>query len=716
MNNVIDFKKNLIDEIQTESIAGISTASEVFIKKITETFIENGTIDDFSECYFRKKVGNRMIQVDGYSYDNLDKSLCLFIFDYSGTDTIEKLDSAEINKFYNRVKSFVNLSALGKVQDFIDESSPAFDFSVEIKERLDAIDDQILRYKLFIISDRVLATKTKKTNILKDIQGVAADIFIWDLERLSELYQSKSQKEAIKIDFTDFAEVGLKFLEAAQTTSYRSYLGIIDGDTLSQLYIRYGAQLLEGNVRSFLSTRGKVNKGIRRTINQEPEMFFAFNNGIAATAQEIETEDGGSQGVIFIKSITDFQIINGGQTTASIANAILKDKAYEQVKDIKVPVKLSIVSEGQATNIVPRISRTANTQNKVSEADFFSSSPFHVRIEEFSRKEYAPEKLVFNHKTRDYIREDHRTRWYYERARGQYDQEQMKLTVAEVKKFRKINPKRQVIKKTDLAKYLNTFLCKPHLVSKGAQNNMKAFADYIDEKWGDIEKPNTYFNVEFYRKMISQTIIFKETELLVSSEDWYKQIRAYRANIVTYSLAFLQHLININQKGQDINYKHIWNNQNICDVFREQLKGLTYFVYEFITRDDRTTLNVTEWCKKETCWTRLQKETYLLNEDFISSLVNSSIAEEAIKKAKKDQKINNDIDLQAQLTLLGSSYWKELKQWGIAHGYLTEVEISFINSACSLERRIPSASQAKRIFDIKDNLEVEGFKYSKEVA
>ena len=77
-------------------------------------------------------------------------------------------------------------------------------------------------------------------------------------------------------------------------------------------------------MRSFLQLKGKVNKSIRNTILNEPTMFFAYNNGIAGTASEVNVENVGSQ--LYITSIKALQIVNGGQTTASLARALLKDK------------------------------------------------------------------------------------------------------------------------------------------------------------------------------------------------------------------------------------------------------------------------------------------------------------------------------------------------------------------------------------------------------
>ena len=257
---------------------------------------------------------------------------------------------------------------------------------------------------------------------------------------------------------------------------YTSYLAVINGKLLADMYIKYGSRLLEGNVRSFLSVRGKINKGIRNTIRDHPELFFAYNNGIVVTATDIEVKNTSTG--LKIKKFTNLQVINGGQTTASIANAVLQDNAEDKVNCINVPMKLTVVNAQRANEMIPNIARYANSQNKVDESDFFSNSPFHVRIEELSRKVYAPPANGIPYETI----------WFYERAKGQYTQEQMKLTKSEKRNYIKLRPKKQVIKKIDLAKYLMSYNQLPHIVSKGNQYNMRVFADKIEKIW---KKDNT---------------------------------------------------------------------------------------------------------------------------------------------------------------------------------------------------------------------------------
>ena len=81
---------------------------------------------------------------------------------------------------------------------------------------------------------------------------------------------------------------------------------------------------MEGNVRTYLGRVGNVNTGIANTLAMEPEKFFAYNNGIAATASAVTTTEGQGRTTL-ITGITDLQIVNGAQTTASLA-AMRRDK------------------------------------------------------------------------------------------------------------------------------------------------------------------------------------------------------------------------------------------------------------------------------------------------------------------------------------------------------------------------------------------------------
>ncbi|MGL5755381.1 MAG: AIPR family protein [Paraclostridium sp.] len=688
------FREMVIEDIKVSAESEMNDIQSEFIKYFTDCLIEAEEFDDFEESYF-EMVGARkkQIQIDGYSFDKVDKSCILLISDFSYLDEMTTITNIQINKLHSKLKAFIEHAISGYICKNCEESSNGYGVAELIQSQI----KDIMKFRIYIISDRVISNSIKSIK-KEDINGIPVEVNVWDIGRLYNIAQSNMTRESIEIDFTQITKQGLPCILATdcKVENYKSYLTVIPGDVLANLYIEHGSRLLEGNVRSFLSIRGKVNKQIRATILNEPDMFFAYNNGIAATAIGIESESNGNG--LFITKLKDLQIINGGQTTASIANAVLQDK--KDVSNIMVPMKLSIVNNEKAEDMIPIISRCANSQNKVDEADFFSNHPYHIRIEELSRKIYAP---AINGN-------QYQTIWFYERARGQHTQEQMKLSVAQRKKYLLKNPKSQVIKKVELAKYINTYNCKPHTVSKGAQTGMRDFAEQIDKEW---KLGNEKFNEFYFKKIISLAILFKQTERLVSNQDWYKEIKSYRANIVTYSLAIIFNYIETNLKEYTLDYKRIWNNQEIYKELEDQLKITTKEVYNFITRDDRPTLNVTEWCKKEACWTRAKKANWTINEKFLLTLVTKNFVDEGKQQANREQRLNNELNAELEVIQLGADYWKNMLIWAKDKKILLPMEIDILGVASSFNMtgKMPTAKQCKRLMIIKEKLKLEGFNY-----
>lgn len=687
-----EYKELILEEVRVESEINFSDITSEFIKYVSDILISAEEFDDFTETYF-EAVGKsrRKIQIDGFSIDEVDKSCILLISDFTNSIELETINNSEIDKLYSRMEAFVKNSLNGYISEKCEESSAGYGFAREIEGRI----DEITKFRFYIITDKILSDRIKSIN-KKHISGKEVELNIWDIARLYNLAKSKMQKESIEINLAEYMGEGLPCILAVdyQKEQYKSYLTAIPGNVLANLYIKYGSRLLEGNVRSFLSTRGKVNKQIRSTILNKPEMFFAYNNGIAATATEAECEIG-KNGLV-IKSLKDLQIINGGQTTASIANAVLQDK--NDVSNIMVPMKLSIVDNNKAEEIIPIISRCANSPNKVDEADFFSNHPYHIRMEEYSRKIFAP--AVDGNQ--------YQTIWFYERARGQHTQEQMKLTKAERSKYLLKNPKNQVVKKVDLAKFINTYEGYPHIVSRGAQTSMREFASRIDRQWNSTD---SFFNEYYYKKVISLAIIFKETEKIVSNQEWYKQIKSYRANIVTYTLALLFTIIKREFKEFTFDFKKIWNEQKIYSALEKQIIILSKEVFDFITREDRLTLNVTEWCKKEVCWQKAQKEKWTINNEFLMTLVQKENENQEIKREMKSRKVDNDINLEVEVVKAGAEFWSDLLKWGINRGILSPMEESVLKIASSFEKtgKIPSAKQCALLLKIKDKAYDEGY-------
>jgi len=552
---------------QTEEDEG-SFREEAFTQIMIEYLTEAGEIEDGYVCYHSAHG----IKINGYNFQEDEGRLDLFISIYTQNPSPNTVRKDAVESAFNQLVNFLKKVWKGYHQS-IEEASPVFDMAQLIHSQR----SQLSHVRLFLFTDGLTTLQTKK-NQVKD--GVNYSFNIWDLRRTYQCVTSGQKREAIEINFQTQYNSVIPCLSVPESQAdYSAYVAIIPGEILYKIYSEYGSRLLERNVRSFLQAKGNVNKGIRKTILQEPHRFLAYNNGISATAEAVQIVDlpNGGHG---IAEIRDFQIVNGGQTTASLYQAVRKDKA--DISGIYVQIKLTVVDRDRIDEIVPLISRYANNQNKVSEADFSANDPFHIRIEELSRTIWAP---VVDGTQRQ-------TRWFYERARGQYaDAKNRELTPAKQKAFTAINPITQKFTKTDLAKFEHTWNQLPHIVSLGAQKNFTRFTLRLAEQ-GKFEVDNTYFT-----NLVAKAILFKSTEKIVDNE----KFGGYRANIVTYALAYLSFVA---KKHIDLNW--IWKHQSIPADLQQTISIVSRKVHQVIANppDGR---NVTEWCKKEACWQAIQK-------------------------------------------------------------------------------------------------------------
>lgn len=695
--DAIEFQKDFLEEVKSTAAVVGEGSTAAFVSIMTEYLINSEVIPDFNPSFF---VGtgrhNKSLRVDGYSLDEIDFTMNLFIADYTGNENRERIIQSFVKTELGKLSGFVReVFCYPAIKRNIEESTPVAD----LIEQLEFHKQNIRKFRLFYLTDGFTSDRIKDM-FADDIEGTPTEIQVWDIERLFRVCCSDLGRQAVEIDFKGYTEKGLPCLEASvvNTDDYKSYLCIIPGTVLADIYDTYGSQLLEGNVRSFLSTKVSVNKKIRGTILSEPEKFFAFNNGVSATAMDLVIKNT-SEGK-FITYAKDFQIVNGGQTTASLSNARFKDKA--DLSNIYVQMKLTEVDSNveKANELIRNISRSSNSQNKVSEADFFSTHPFHVRMEQIASRLFAPASGGAQYETK----------WFYERARGQFVQSQMHMTQSEKNKFLKQHPKKQVITKTDLAKYRNTWAENPQIVSKGAQTNFMKFADVINDAW---DKNDSQFNEKYYKDTVALALLFKHTEWFVPHQNWYEQ--GYRANIVTYSLALFHRLIKQQFRGFDLDLSIIWNKQFQPDTewlfIDDQLEKITEYVYERITNEDRLTANVTQWCKRDACWEDVKKNC---NIKLTTSIENMIIDEETTiqinKNAKQDQGIVSDMEAQTAVIEYGSEFWKSVYAFTITHKIGAPSTIVALKQAIMIPHRIPNPIQAKALLKHIDEVKLNGFK------
>ncbi|GAX87022.1 conserved hypothetical protein [Lebetimonas natsushimae] len=672
-----EYYNDFMESINVKSNVDENFKESVFFEKALE-FLENeGVVTDYKYTPF-KKIGMR---VDGYEYVDDREILYLFVTEYTNDADIVTLTKTDLDSILARVVKFLIKNTEKPLFKELEETSEAYDISYFIhtyKEKFKNI-------------EIILLTNKQISKMLKEIPKIKLDKYnisvdIWDIERFYQIETSKKHKEDFEINFNEEFGEGLLALEAySGSSSYKSYLSVVPGDILADLYEKYGARLLESNVRSFLQFRGKINKGIRKTIKTEPEMFFAYNNGITATAEDIEVKNGK---IVYLKN---FQIVNGGQTTASLYNTRKKDRI--SLEKVFVQMKLTIIKGDESQFIIPNISRYANTQNKVNDADFFSNDIFHIRIEEKSRKIWAPKK-------KDSLKA---TKWFYERARGQYLEEQSKLTDSQKREFKLIYPKKQMFTKTDLAKYIMSTEGYPHIVSQGAQKNFLKFGELVVKQWNTNDK---VFNDLYYKHAIAKAILFKETDKLVYKQKWYA---GYKANIVAYTLSLLTYLAK--KLDKSIDYNKIWQNQDIDTLFAKEIIKISKYVNNHLFDTPENFKNISEWAKKELCWTKLKEKTdndkLMFSEEFVDKwLISKEEFKYEEKEAKKIQSIDNEIELLKKLFKFDTDKWKQLIEEGVKNNLLCKEEKILLNLIPN--GKIPSKKQQKMLVAILKKLEDEG--------
>jgi hypothetical protein len=678
---VSEFFQDFRQELLAGAEANSTYQLESFMESVSNELIETGFVEGFELCHFRAPRGMR---VDGYWFND-EGGLDLFVADFDCRRELETLTRTEVEAAFKRVSNFFEASLAGTLEP--DVTTPEFGLVRQIADRK----NQIRHVNFFLTSERALSDRFQDLPD-DEIGGVRASYHIWDMTRFQRQRSSRGHKEALDIDFVELFGRGISCLPAdLGTGSFQSFLIVMPATILSKLYDKYSARLLEQNVRTFLQARAQVNKGIRATIINEPRMFFAYNNGITATAQRVETTMT-SQG-LQITRMTDLQIVNGGQTTASLFHTQKRDKA--DLTNIFVQMKLSVIDSDQSEMIVPRISEYANTQNRVNAADFFSNHPFHIRMAEFSRRLWAPAQQGAQRETK----------WFYERARGQYLDAQSKMTQAEQKRFKAEFPKPQMFTKTDLAKFENVWDDHPKWVNLGSQKNFARYAGRIGKEW---EKSSEGFNEFYYKRIIGRAIVFRATEKLVSDQPWYNG--GYRANIVAYTLAMLGELAK--RKSCSLDYNKLWSAQSMGDALTEALEIISTEVNEDIIQPPAGISNISEWCKKDGCWSRLLTKadsiSKLLPSKFWSSLTSIDETKFESKSAKQTQKIDDGIEAQRQVIAVPAATWTRVSKGLNSRRLLSPKEIGILKIAEQVPNKIPTEKQCVVLIDILDKARQEG--------
>ena len=622
-----DFRENVFTEYVMELLSG-----------------EIGIVESPVAVHYQGEIGRGQARINGYALADDEEEqdvIDLFVTLYRSFTEPTKVPNKELEDAAKQALRFFQ-GALGDLHAHLDPAHDPF----AMAQRINEARSRIKRARLFILTDGLsdLARDKPKVLSLKD-SSIDFKIEFWDLERLARGLASGRPQEEIDINVAELAGAPLASisLPGAVGDEYSAFVTVVPATLLFRIYQEHGQRLLERNVRSFLQAKGKVNRGIRDSLKVQPDRFFAYNNGISLTADDVETVDLGN-GSIGIARIKGLQVVNGGQTTASIHRAG-KDKI--DLSKVFVQAKLTVIHPELTDELAPRIAEFANTQNPIQMADFSANDPFHIEIERLSNVVWMP---------------DQQGRWFYERARGQYfvALSNEGSTEATARRFKERTPSQRKFTKIELAKYLNAWDQLPNVVSLGGQKCFVQFTQRMRETKSKSWKPDE----KFYKELIAKAILFRDVSLVV------RDLPDLRAQTVAYVVAALAL-----RTGGHFDLLHVWQEQGVSTSLKSLIRTWAGEISTGI-RDSavrRKLSNYSEWCKKPDCWKEVQKLPLAIPADMppeFGKIVRQGggwgVAPVEVRVALNP----DDIDAQTQCRRVPPEDWIRIVKWGTESGRL----------------------------------------------
>jgi len=673
-----EFHQDFLQSILSDADSRGLMKPQAFFENVCEVLTSTG---DLTSNYTAAEYTKKGLEVYGYDYDEERKILTLLAHHFFQDEELQTLSKSQIDIKFKKLKAFYTKCTEGFYQS-MEEAFESYSMAYNIFEYQN--NNKINKVKLIILSDGK-ATRNLLEIPNESIDEVEVEYRVIDIEYLYKIYMSENSGGDFEID------VNIPCLVIdSMSDEYESYMTYLNGNKLVEIYEKYGQKLFEQNVRTFLQFRGNVNKGLKNTIEFSPKMFFAYNNGLTATASKVEVDKNSN-----ITKIINFQIVNGGQTTSAIYAA--KRNSKLDVSDIFVQMKLSVVRDTEKQNdFVSKVSEYANTQNKINKSDFFSNSPFHKDFKNYSKRIWVAATGG----------SQKRTHWFYERVRGEYLNEQAYLKPSEKRQFQIENPKEQLLDKTFLSKSENVWRQKPDIVSKGAQYSFSEFADTITDQ---LEKDSLAITENYYRDSISRVILFRTVERIISKADWYNG--GYRAQAVAYTISYLSYIIKKQKKY--LNFNLIWDSQCVPDALITILEDIAEIIYNEINNPPEGNANVGQWCKKSACWESVKELDYEIEID-----------EELLLDAE-EQKYNRKVDIKDKILLSGIEMQSfvvsnPVQKWKKLHEYfkkldkddnqlLSSTDWGVLEGMCNGRIKLATELQSKVLYKLYCKAVNEGF-------
>jgi hypothetical protein len=689
MNNsshLLSFLNEIENDVTSDTQPTAGNSAEfretAFTRIIAEALETAGILESPMVYHCEIGTGAVMIKANGYSVPDDDSRLDLFVTLYKPIPHTEMptINSAEIDTAFNRLERFLGKSLNG-LHEGIDPSWPERHMPARIYDLKGKFD----RVNFLLFTNCKLAVRCDKVR-KQNVHGTLATYDVWHIERFRRLRESGAGYEALNVDLKTQPGGGLPCVRLdTNHEGYRTCVAIFPGALLRDLYDEHGSRLLELNVRSYLQAKGKINKGILETIRNSPADFMAYNNGITVVAEKIVFGklDNGDDGIL---SLEGMQIVNGGQTTASIHRASKEFGA--NLSEVFVQGKIVTVEPERFNEVVPFISRYANSQNKVTDPDLQANHRFHIGLERVSKREWAPGQT---------------SKWFYERARGSYQTMRTHegTTEARLRLFDKTYPTCQRFSKEDLAKFENCWRGLPNIVNRGGQKNFTQFMTLIKTELGELPDKWEPSSDEF-KRYIGKAILFRDVQNIVKADN---SITAYRINITTYTVSLLAE-----KTARRIDLDAIWKRQSISPALEEMVRLWAVEIFTaLIEYSQSQTVHIDNILKSSDTFDYLLslklKIPKVVENELVSSIGTDSSAPDGLNGQQRASDFSNqDHNNVARCKELNAGQWMSIVKWGKDRGEFKEWQLGIATTLASYAtldwRRTPSPKQAKHGADM----------------
>ena len=658
--NLKDFARDFMDLVKEEAVENGTSVEQQFTETVLEYIKEEGAAVSPELFYCVNKDCTRPTEADYYKINAFDYSesagiLDLFVTVYLESEGLTELKKNRIDQAHNALAHFLNKCVKDDklFQKYLEEDSEVAEVVGTVNEEFKNKNVSLIRF--FVLSNGQLKTDYNSSSEIK-IGDVDYDFEfnVWDICAIRNSEIAAQHDGAIDIDFESEYAHSIECLELGENGGVKSFLAIMPAEILARVYKKYKTRLLNQNVRNYLGGTIKVNKGMAKTLRDDPAMFFAYNNGISSTALKVglRRDEGGK---VYSTNVTNWQIVNGGQTTNTIYSMFSRNF---DMQNAYVTLKISEINfedEKKKEEAISYIARFANSQTQIKESDLAANIGYMLKLDDISKSEWTPVNSVRRN-----------TQWFFERMRGQYDNAKGEPRTKKAKDFVAQHPKKQRFTKTDIAKWEMAWAGRPDIASKGGEQSF----DFFHKK--SLKTDTIIVDRNYFHQLIAKAIIYQ------SISDICKQngIKGYVNIICNYVLATLAW-----KSRENLDLDYIWNHQEIHPAMRIAIEQEADIVNKYILKLGQEGVNPSVKAKNEPFW-----------KDITLRMVGLPELDKVLLSSNEDELTAENQAKIEQFEKLPADTWRQLAIWGKDARKLSLLERKKLDHAYALasnDKKLP---------------------------